>query len=76
VGPLLDLAVVALAVMVCGSLVLLAWTLGVSTPRALRRSRRELFAARLQVTRAERRLRETVDEVRQRAGRPPSEGPA
>lgn len=66
-GPLLDLAVVALAVMVCGSLVLLAWTLGVSTPRALRRFRTELFAARLQVTRAERRLRETVEEARRRS---------
>jgi hypothetical protein len=76
VGPLLDLAVVALAVMVCGSLVLLAWTLGVSTPRALRRSRTDLVVARLQLTRAERRLRETVDEVRRRSGRPPSEGPA
>jgi hypothetical protein len=73
VGPLLDLAVVALAVMVCGSLVLLAWTLGVSTPRALRRYRRELFAARLQVTRAERRLRETVDVARAR--RPPAAPP-
>jgi len=69
VGPLLDLAVVALAVMVCGSLVLLAWTLGVSTPRALRRGRTELFAARLQVTRAERRLRDAIDEVRRRAPR-------
>ena len=68
-GPLLDLAVVALAVMVCGSLVLLAWTLGVSTPRALRRGRTELFVARLQVTRAERRLRDAIDEVRRRAPR-------
>jgi hypothetical protein len=66
VGPLLDLAVVALAVMVCGSLLLLAWTLGVSTPRALRRFRRELFAARLQVTRSERRLRNAVEEARRR----------
>jgi hypothetical protein len=78
VGPLLDLAVVALAVMVCGSLVLLAWTLGVSTPRALRRFRTELFVARLQVTRAERRLRETVEEARRRrpAAAPPRAGDA
>jgi hypothetical protein len=70
VGPLLDLAVVALAVMVCGSLLLLAWTLGVSTPRALWRFRREVFAARLQVTRAERQLREAVTEARRRRPAP------
>jgi hypothetical protein len=76
VGPLLDLAVVALAVMVCGSLVLLAWTLGVSAPRALRRGRTDLVVARLELTRAERRLRETVSEARRRAraGEPRTEG--
>jgi hypothetical protein len=57
VGPLLDLPVVALAVTVCGSLLLLAWTLGVSTPRAIGRSRTDLIVARLRLARAERRLR-------------------
>jgi hypothetical protein len=57
VGPLLDLPVVVLAVIVCGSLLLLAWTLGVTTPRAIGRSRTELIIARLHLARAERRLR-------------------
>jgi hypothetical protein len=70
VGDLLDLAVIALAVMVCGSLLLLSWTLGVTTPRALRRFRRDIFAARLQVIRSERRLRDAVEDARRRR-RPP-----
>jgi hypothetical protein len=74
VGPLLDLAVVALAVMVCGSLVLLAWTLGVSISKALRRFRRDIFAARLQVIRSERRLRDAVEDARRRR-RPLPSGP-
>ena len=65
-GDLLDLAVVALAVMVCGSLLLLAWTLGVSISKALRQFRRDIFAARLQVIRSERRLRDAVEEARRR----------
>lgn len=66
-GPLLDLAVVALAVMVCVSLALLAWTLGVSVPLALRRARTDLVVARLTLARAERRLQVTVDAVHRRS---------
>jgi hypothetical protein len=57
VGLVFDLPVVALAVVVCGSLVLLAWTLGVTTPRAIERSRADVIVARLRLARAERRLR-------------------
>ena len=45
-GPLLDLAVIALAVLVSGSLGLLAWTLGVSAVSAVRRERQRLTDAR------------------------------
>jgi hypothetical protein len=68
VAPILDLAVVVLAVMVCVSLGLLAWTLGVSVTRVLRRTRENLVNARLELTVAERRLREaarTLAETRQ-----------
>jgi hypothetical protein len=58
VAPILDLAVVVLAVMVCVSLGLLAWTLGVSITRVLRRTRENLVNTRLELTVAERRLRE------------------
>lgn len=56
-GPLLDLAVVALAIMVSGSLALLAWTLGVGGVRAVRDARRQLIRTRLQLSRLERQLR-------------------
>jgi hypothetical protein len=67
VGPLLDLAVIALAGMVCVSLALLAWTLGVSIPLAVGRARIELVVARLTLARAERRLQSAADDVRRRA---------
>jgi hypothetical protein len=57
VGPLLDLAVVALAIMVSGSLALLAWTLGVGGVRAVRDTRRQVVRTRLELSRLERRLR-------------------
>jgi biopolymer transport protein ExbB/TolQ len=60
VAPLLDLAVVVLAVMICVSLGLLAWTLGVSTTRVLRRTRENLVNARLELTVAERKLRDAA----------------
>jgi hypothetical protein len=47
--------------MVCTTLGLLAWTVGVTLPRALHRLRRDLIRARLQVTVAERRLRELTE---------------
>lgn len=56
-ASILDLAVVALAVMVCGTLGLLAWTLGVTIPRAARRARRDVTNARYRVAIAEGRLR-------------------
>lgn len=56
-ASILDLAVVALAVMVCGTLGLLAWTLGITIPAALRRLRRDVLRARLRVAVAERRFR-------------------
>jgi hypothetical protein len=60
VAPILDLAVVALAVMVCISMVLLAWTLGVSITGVLRRARASLISARLEMAVAERRLRSSL----------------
>lgn len=56
-GSILDLAVIAVAILVTITLGLLAWTLGVSTTRALRRGRRDLLLARLELATAERRLR-------------------
>ena len=56
-GSILDLAVIAVAILVTITLGLLAWTLGVSTTRALRRARRDLLLARLELATAERRLR-------------------
>ena len=64
-APILDLAVVVLAVMVCVSLGLLAWTLGVSITRVLRRTRENLVTTRLDLTVAERRLRETAQALRE-----------
>jgi len=60
VGSILDLAVVVLALMVCVSMGLLAWTLGVSITGVLRRTRESLVNARLELAVAERRLRDTA----------------
>jgi hypothetical protein len=57
VASILDLAVIALAMMVCGTLGLLAWTMGIALPKALHRARRDLLQARLAVVVTERRLR-------------------
>lgn len=65
-GALLDFAVIALAVMVTGSLFMLAWTLGVSTPLTLQRARTDLVVARLTLARAERRLLSVVEAVHRR----------
>lgn len=62
-GSVLDLAVVVLAVMVCVSMGLLAWTLGVSITGVLRRTRASLVDARLELAVAERRLRQTAREL-------------
>ncbi|HEX2195056.1 MAG TPA: hypothetical protein VHK63_08900 [Candidatus Limnocylindria bacterium] len=60
-ASILDLAVVALALMVGGTLGLLAWTLGITIPVAARRARADVLRARLEVAAAERRLRELVE---------------
>jgi hypothetical protein len=57
VGSLLDLAVIGLAILVTCTLLLLAWTLGVSGVHSVRRARRQALLTRLQLTIIERRLR-------------------
>jgi hypothetical protein len=61
VASILDLAVVALAVMVCGTLGLLAWTLGIAVPRAALRARRDIANQRARLVHAERRLRSLTE---------------
>lgn len=56
-GLILDVAVVALATLVIVSLALLAWTLAVSSVRALRVERERVALARQRVRIAEERLR-------------------
>jgi hypothetical protein len=56
VGLILDLAVVVLAMVVIGSLALLAWTLGVSAVRSVRREHAAVVSARRSVAEAESRL--------------------
>ncbi len=55
-GLILDLAVVALAMVVIGSLALLAWTLGVSAVRSVRREQAAVVSARRSVVQTESRL--------------------
>ena len=55
-GLILDLAVVALAVAVIGSLALLTWTFAVSAVRAVAEGRAEVATARRRVAEAEQRL--------------------
>lgn len=55
-GPILDLAVVAIAVMVGATLLLLAWTLGVTGVQRVRETRRRMLLARLQLAIIERRV--------------------
>jgi ABC-type enterochelin transport system permease subunit len=57
VASILDLAVIALAVMVCGTLGLLAWTLGIAVPNAVRHAQADVLRARLRMVVAERRTR-------------------
>jgi hypothetical protein len=57
VGSFFDLAVIAMAVLVCISLVLLAWTLGVSITNVMRRGRAAVIDARLEMAVMERKLR-------------------
>ena len=55
-GLILDVAVIALAVAVVGSLALLSWTLAVSAVRAVADGRAEVAAARRRVAEAEEEL--------------------
>ena len=55
-GLILDLAVVAIAVVVVGSLALLTWTLAVTAVRSVRRGRQSVEMARRRVTETEANL--------------------
>jgi type II secretory pathway component PulJ len=75
VGLILDLAVVVLAVVVIGSLALLAWTLAVSAVRASRRSLAGVTDARRSIASVDARLRAfaaragaTLEELSHRTG--------
>ena len=63
VGLIFDLAVAALALLVIGSLALLAWTLGFSAAREARRARRRVADLRRDVVEAESRLRSSAAEA-------------
>jgi hypothetical protein len=63
VASIFDVAVLTLAVMVCVSMGLLAWTLVVSITGVLRRTRASLVDARLDLAIAERRLRDAAREM-------------
>lgn len=60
-ASILDLAVVALAVMVCGTLGLLAWTLGITVPAAALRARRDIAGQRARLAHVEGRLRRLTE---------------
>lgn len=63
-GLILDLAVAALALVVIGSLALLAWTLGVSAVRSVRRGRESVAVARRTVSESEVRLVAEAEQAR------------
>ena len=60
-GLILDLAVVALALVVIGSLAVLAWTLAVSAPKSVERQRVLTSERRQSIADAEVRLRASAD---------------
>jgi hypothetical protein len=64
VGLILDLAVVALALVVIGSLALLAWTLGVSSVRSVRRGRESVAEVRRSAAESEVRLSTVARQAR------------
>jgi hypothetical protein len=75
VGLILDLAVVALALVVLGSLAVLAWTLAVSAVRSSRRNRAGVANARRSIADADERIRasaararSTLEELSRRTG--------
>ncbi len=79
-GLILDLTVVALALVVIGSLALLAWTLAISAVRAERRALAGVTDARRSIADAEARLRisaaratAALEDLRQRTEARPGE---
>ena len=56
-GLILDLSVAALALLVIGSLALLAWTLAVGVGRSVRRGRQRVAESRRAVAEAQERVR-------------------
>jgi hypothetical protein len=72
VALILDLAVIAIAAVVVGSLALLTWTFAVSSVLAVRRGRQQVAAARAEVAVAERRIMAASRRARTSSG----EGPA
>jgi hypothetical protein len=62
VGLVLDLAVVAVTLVVLGSLALLAWTVGISATRAAAVGRTRVAGMRRAVADAQSRLRATDDQ--------------
>ena len=62
-GPLLNAAVILLALLVSGSLALLAWTLAVSGPEAVRAERARVAAARASLASTETAMREHLAKV-------------
>jgi hypothetical protein len=65
VGLLLDVALVVLAVLVVGTLGLLAWTLGVTGLDSVRQERERVAALRQRLTDAERRLPSRAAAIRE-----------
>ncbi|MEO5986228.1 MAG: hypothetical protein ABIW50_05640, partial [Candidatus Limnocylindria bacterium] len=59
-GLILDLAVAALALVVIGSLALLAWTLAVGATRAVRDGQRRVSASRSSIAEADERIRSSA----------------
>ncbi|MGZ8481352.1 MAG: hypothetical protein ACXWWO_02725 [Candidatus Limnocylindria bacterium] len=60
-GLILDLAVVAVTLVVLGSLALLAWTVAVGATRSAERGRMRVAGMRRQIAAAEARMRTTAE---------------
>jgi type II secretory pathway component PulJ len=65
VGLILDLAVVAVTLVVLGSLALLAWTVAIGATRAAERGRTRIAELRREVAAAEARITTTADRHRE-----------
>jgi hypothetical protein len=69
VGTVLDVAALALAVVVSASLLIIAWTLGVTAVQRVRRSRPALAATRADLARQERQVQHVLATWRKRLAR-------